>query len=190
MTAGIPDPNDRILTELIAEGLADIKAMLPQGAERWLLVDVFAQRLYQVRNRSPQRWWPVSTATVGLDNRDGSLGTPPGLHRIAARIGEGRPEGAVFVGRQPTGEVWSLQTAAGEDDRDLILTRILTLEGLAEGVNRGPGIDSLERFIYLHGTHREDRLGRPDSHGCVRLGNRDILEVFDRVKEGDPVVII
>ncbi|MBD3219637.1 L,D-transpeptidase family protein [bacterium] len=139
-----------------------------------------------LRDDDVQSTWPVSTAAAGLDARQDSGGTPPGIHRIAARIGAGADPSAVFVSRERTGEVWD-----GRDDpRDLILGRILTLEGCEEGINRGPGVDSLARYIYLHGTNHEDRLGEPCSHGCVRLGRRDVIAVFDAVAEGDPVVIV
>jgi len=93
---------------------------------------------------------------------------------------------AIFVSREPTGELWN-----GEPDpRDLILARLLTLDGCEDGVNRGPGVDSRERYIYLHGTNHEDRLGHACSHGCVRLARRDIAAVFDLVDTGDPVVIL
>ena len=111
--------------------------------------------------------------------------TPPGWHRIHARIGEGAPSGAVFVSREATGDRWKGEPEAA----DLILTRILTLEGLEDGVNRGPGHDSLERYIYIHGTNHEEELGRPASHGCVRMGNADVIDLFARVAVGDPVVV-
>ena len=104
------------------------------------------------------------------------------MHR---RIGEGAEAGSVFVAREPTGEIWRGQPR----DDDLILTRILTLDGLEEGVNRGAGCDSLERYIYLHGTNHERLLGRPTSHGCVRLANADVRRLFDDVREGDYVLI-
>lgn len=129
--------------------------------------------------------YAVSTAARGSGNRDGSLQTPLGLHRVAQRIGEHAPRGAIFEHRTDTGRRWQ-----GEKlDRDLILSRILHLEGLEDGVNRGPGIDSFERCIYIHGTNHEDRIGTPCSHGCVRMRNADIIRLFDVVREGDIVVI-
>ncbi len=170
-------------SRLAAAGLAD--------PARWLLVAVSRQSLHLIEQGRPVRRWPVSTAAAGLDNRDGSGGTPPGVHRIARRIGSDQPLGAVFASREPTGEIWTGPgSLSGTGDRDLILTRILTLEGLEDGINRGPGVDSLARLIYLHGTDQEDRLGEAVSHGCIRLANRAMLEVFDLVEEGDPVVII
>ena len=129
--------------------------------------------------------WPVSTAHAGIGGAEGSYRTPPGWHRVHRRIGEGAEAGSVFVAREPTGEIWRGQPR----DDDLILTRILTLDGLEEGVNRGAGCDSLERYIYLHGTNHERLLGRPTSHGCVRLANADVRRLFDDVREGDYVLI-
>jgi UDP-N-acetylmuramate--alanine ligase len=127
----------------------------------------------------------VSTAANGLGCQEGSYRTPTGWHRILARIGAGAEAGAVFKAQEPTGAVWRGEALA----EDLILTRVLTLEGLEEGWNRGPGCDSRLRWIYLHGTNQEGQLGQPVSHGCVRLSNADIAALFERVTEGDPVLI-
>jgi UDP-N-acetylmuramate--alanine ligase len=181
-----------------AEGLARVRLWAPDGTGRWLLVDVAAQRLHLMNEAVPLDSWPVSTAAAGLDARDGSGGTPPGAHRISRRIGDQAPRGMVFVSREPTGRLWPHDTdfegrgkdCGADQAEDLILTRILTLDGLEGGVNRGPGVDSGERYIYIHGTNAETRLGTPCSHGCVRLGNADVMALFDLVREGDPVVII
>jgi len=174
----------------LARAAASLRAVMGDIPPRWLLVDVARQLLILVEDGSPGPSWPVSTAAAGIDAREGSGGTPPGVHRIARRIGLEAAWGTEFSSREPTGRVWSPEELPGEPDRDLILTRILTLEGCEDGVNRGPGLDSEERYIYLHGTNREDLLGSPVSHGCVRLGNRDIVTVCDLVREGDPVVIV
>jgi hypothetical protein len=199
MTHRIPPPGSLLPpVPPFDEGLARVRLWAPDGAGRWLLVDVAAQRLHLMKEAVPLDSWPVSTAAAGLDARDGSGGTPPGAHRISRRIGEQAPPGMVFVSREPTGRLWPRDTsgdACGEDRgahqaEDLILTRVLTLDGLEDGVNRGPGVDSSERFIYIHGTNAEARLGTPCSHGCVRLANADVMALFDLVREGDPVVII
>jgi L,D-transpeptidase YbiS len=117
--------------------------------------------------------WPVSTAAAGTGNTPGSNRTPTGLHRVCDRIGDGAPQGAEFSSRLPTGRV--IQPGADGRADDLILTRILWLDGLQPGVNE----HSRARFIYLHGTNREDLLGTPASHGCVRMANADILHLFD-----------
>ena len=160
--------------------------MLGYAPSRWLLVDVAAQQLVLVNGRDVVDAWPVSTAAAGLDAREDSGGTPPGVHRIADKIGAGADPHAVFASREPTGEVWD----GWRDPRDLLLGRILTRAGCEGGRNGGPGVGSLARFIYLHGTNHADRIGEPCSHGCVRLRPADAVAVFDRVEAGDPVVIV
>ena len=182
----IAAPSER-LRAMIAQAYAKLGDYGLGGSTGWLLVDIAGQRLVLLRGSAPVGAWPVSTSAVGLDNRQDSGGTPPGLHRIERRIGAGAAPGTVFASREPTGAVWQ---AGQESPADLILTRILTLDGCENGLNRGPGIDSRERYIYLHGTNHEDQIGTPVSHGCVRLTNTDICDVFERTAEGDPVVII
>jgi UDP-N-acetylmuramate--alanine ligase len=153
--------------------------------EQLLVIDVERQLATLFEKGAAVASWPVSTARNGIGGTEGSYRTPPGWHRIHRRIGEDAAPGAVFVSREPTGETWRGEVR----DEDLILTRIITLEGLENGVNRGPGCDSLERRIYLHGTNQEALVGGPVSHGCVRLSNRDVTELFARLSEGDFVLI-
>jgi UDP-N-acetylmuramate-alanine ligase len=184
----VTDPVDQILA---ARSLDLARAaLLRRGApralpSRLLVVDVDRQRAVWFEDEMAKAAWPVSTAHAGIGGAHGSYRTPPGWHRVHRRIGEGAEAGSVFVAREPTGEIWHGQPR----DDDLILTRILTLDGLEEGVNRGAGCDSLERYIYLHGTNHERLLGRPTSHGCVRLANADVRRLFDDVREGDYVLI-
>jgi len=153
---------------------------------RLVIVSVADQRLLLVEGDTIERELPVSTAARGVGSADGSLQTPPGVHTIHAVIGAGEPRGAVFESREPTGRVWN-----GEpEEDDLILTRVLVLDGCEEGVNRGPGVDSRQRFIYIHGTNHEDALGTPASHGCVRVSNLDAVRLADAVAEGDVVVVV
>ena len=152
---------------------------------RFLVVDVAGQRLGLLVDGLLAGDYPVSTALAGIGGTDGSLRTPPGWHRIHARIGAGMEPGTVFRERIATDEVWR-----GEDrSDDLILTRILTLDGLEPGVNRGPGCDSLARTIYLHGTNQPAQLSTPVSHGCVRMASADVIELFERAREGDLVLV-
>ncbi len=170
---------DAVLRESLAR--AGIRS-LPQRA---VLVSVERQRLYLVERGKLTVDYPVSTSANGVGGAEGSYRTPPGLHRVHARIGAGSPAGAVFQERQPTGRIWRGEPS-GED---LILTRVLPLEGLEPGVNQGPGCDSLQRCIYIHGTNQEDRLGTPVSHGCIRMANRDVMDLFERLEPGDLVVV-
>ena len=123
----------------------------------------------------------ISTARNGVGAKEGSHRTPPGWHAVASSIGAGLRRGSVFISRRFTGEVLPRSQWRSPDGMDRILTRILRLRGLESGVNRGPGVDSYQRFIYVHGTNQEQHLGRPASHGCIRLGNDDMLDLFRRV---------
>lgn len=124
---------------------------------------------------------PVSTAANGAGERNGSGCTPRGLHQVRARIGEGLPPGAVLRGRRWTGEIWTPDLHARFPGRDWILTRILWLSGCEPGVNRLGEVDTFRRYIYLHGTPDSEPMGVPRSHGCIRLRNTDLLELFARV---------
>ena len=153
---------------------------------RLLVVDVERQRAVWLEDGDAKAAWPVSTSRRGVGGEENSYRTPPGWHRVASAIGEDAPLGSVFRSREPTGEMWCGEAR----DDDLILTRILTLDGLEDGLNRGPGRDSLARYIYIHGTNHETLLGRPTSHGCVRMANDDVAELFARMREGDHVLIV
>lgn len=132
---------------------------------------------------------PVSTARNGPGETSGSECTPRGWHTIHAKIGAGCPANTVFVGRKPTGEVYSKEYAAAAPARDWILTRILWLEGLEPGRNCGGEVDSRQRYIYIHGTPDEVALGIPGSRGCVRMRNDDVIRLFDLVEIGTRVNI-
>ncbi len=152
---------------------------------RFVHVSVRAQALSLVQDGEVRVSYPVSTAAAGRGCRAGSLRTPTGVHRVAARIGARAPLGAVFRSRSSAGQVWR-----GERTReDLILTRILWLEGLEPGHNRGGGVDTYQRCIYVHGTNHEGRIGTPASHGCIRMRNADIVHLFRSVMRGTLVVI-
>jgi lipoprotein-anchoring transpeptidase ErfK/SrfK len=133
--------------------------------------------------------YPVSTSKYGVGELHGSLKTPRGLHQIRAKIGAGCPIGTVFVGRRPTGEIWSRSLGRAHPDRDWILTRILWLSGLEPGRNRLGDSDTMRRYIYIHGMPDNEPCGQPGSIGCVRMRNDDIVELFDRVTVGTRVLI-
>lgn len=134
---------------------------------------------------------PVKTYTVSTSLKPPSCvadsnGTPTGLHEIADKIGHDQPEGMVFKGRVPTGKL--LNDYRGEDaPRNLITSRILRLRGCEPGKNAGPGCDSYKRYIYIHGTNHEERIGQPFSGGCIEMLNTDVIELFERVESGDLV---
>ena len=117
-----------------------------------------------------------------------SRGTPTGLHAIADKIGAGAPEGTVFKGRVATGQIYD-QVSPEDAERNLITSRILRLRGLEIGKNSGEGRDSYDRYIYIHGSNHEDRIGQPFSGGCVEMFNADVIELFEQVDVGDLIWI-
>lgn len=144
-------------------------------------VDVGRQILHLREGESLLASYPVSTAANGLGTAAGSNTTPPGRLRIFKKIGAGAPLGMIFKGRAPTGSLWTPGSLSA-DDR--VLTRVLWLEG-AEPSNA----NTRERLIYIHGTNQEHLLGTPASHGCIRMANTDVCELFELVDEGTEVVV-
>ena len=135
------------------------------------------------------RCWAISSASRGTGQVSGSYCTPTGQHVIRARIGAGLPENAVLVRRRPTGEIYSPELGAAHPGRDWILTRILWLSGCEPGHNRLGEVDTMRRYIYIHGSPDSAEMGRPGSHGCIRMRNADLLELFDLTPVGTPVEI-
>jgi L,D-transpeptidase YbiS len=135
------------------------------------------------------RRYPVSTASNGPGEQWGSLCTPRGQHLIRARIGSEQPLNTVFVGRRPTGEIYTAELGERFPGRDWILSRILWLSGCERGVNRLGKVDTMRRCIYIHGSPDSVDMGRPGSHGCIRMRNADIVELFDLVPRGTAVNI-
>jgi len=154
-------------------------------------IDVASQTLdlLDAEGRVKHRY-PVSTGARGVGEKNGSYCTPRGRHVIRAKIGASQPAGAVFVQRRPTGEIYGPELAARFPGRDWILTRILWLSGCEPGFNRLGDVDTMRRCIYIHGTPDDVPLGQPGSKGCVRMGNANIIDLFDRVAVGTPVEII
>jgi len=153
-------------------------------------VSLAAQRLSLVAaDGACIRRYAVSTARNGAGERMDSGCTPRGRHRIRAMIGAGAPAGAVFRGRRATGEVWTAEFAARHPGRDWILSRILWLTGCEPGRNRYGAVDTLRRYIYIHGTGDDQPLGEPRSHGCIRMRNAEVIELFALVAPGTPVTI-
>ena len=156
-----------------------------QPFPRKIRVSIAAQWLDLLEISTPERVlasFPVSTSGFGLGFEPGSNKTPLGQFVVGEKIGEGAPLGAVFVGRVPTGEVAALENPG--DPRDQVTTRILWLEGLDPA-----NANTRERYIYIHGTNHEEQIGEPCSHGCVRMRNADVAQLFDLVEPGTPVTI-
>ena len=133
--------------------------------------------------------YPVSTAARGVGEQRGSYCTPRGKHIVRARIGQGEAPGTVFVGRRPTGEIYTPELGEQFPQRDWILTRILWLSGIEPGINRLGCVDTMRRYVYIHGCPDSVELSVPGSHGCIRMRNADVIDLFDRVPVGTAVEI-
>ncbi len=157
--------------------------------EHFIYVSVEKQKLYHYMDSRIIAEFPISTSRKGTGNAWGSNKTPIGLHKIQNRIGEGIPLGGVFKKRQFTGDTANILTGKGTAGEDLVTSRILWLTGLEKGKNRGGHYDTHSRYIYIHGTPEEQRLGKPVSHGCIRMSNKGVARLFQKVKEGTLVFI-
>lgn len=154
-----------------------------------IVIDLQQQTLDWYGADGEHRRWPVSTALKGPGEAEDSGCTPRGRHYVRALIGQDQPEATVFVGRRPTGEIWSAELSRQQPERDWILSRIIWLCGLESGFNRGPGVDTFQRYIYIHGTPDSEPMGEARSHGCIRMRNREVIDLFDRLSPGVPVTI-
>jgi lipoprotein-anchoring transpeptidase ErfK/SrfK len=157
--------------------------------DSFLDISISAQQLSIVENGQLQKSYSVSTAKNGAGELMGSECTPRGWHKIRAKIGADQPLQAIFVGRRATGEIYSSDLRKQYPERDWILTRILWLSGLEPGKNRYGEVDTSWRYIYIHGCPDELMIGCPDSHGCIRMKNADMLDLFNRVDAGLKVYI-
>jgi len=154
-----------------------------------LRIALAEQQLHLLRGGAAFKSYAISTSRNGAGERAGSYQTPRGAHLVRAKIGAGAPLGTVFRGRRPTGELYSEELARAQPGRDWILTRILWLSGLEVGRNRLGDVDTMRRYIYIHGTPDSTTLGSPSSIGCVRMRNAAIVELFDLVPAGTRVEI-
>jgi hypothetical protein len=155
---------------------------------RCLLVSISEQTMVVLENGKPVKEYTVSTSKNPPSCVADSFGTPSGLHAIADKIGADAPEGMVFKGRVATGELFN-EVSKEDAARSLITSRILRIRGLEPGKNSGAGCDTYDRYVYIHGTNKEELIGRPASAGCVQLRNREMIELFDLVESGDLVWI-
>ena len=157
--------------------------------QRWLDISLAKQSVCLRNEAAVIGEWPCSTATNGAGEAHGSGCTPRGRHHIRALIGGDMPAGSVFVGRRATGERYSQALSRAAPERDWILSRIIWLTGDEAGINRGTGVDTLRRFIYIHGTPDTQPMGTPRSHGCIRMRNVDVIDLFAQCYLGMSVLI-
>lgn len=167
--------------------LITTSASTPQATH--LLVKTDIQRLIVCLTDNTTRQYSISTAQAGVGNTSGSYQTPLGWHVIYEKIGAGAAPLAIFRARQATGEIATISHSTESTHQDIITSRILWLQGLEEGHNLGGDVDSRQRYIYIHGTHEEGRIGTPASKGCIRMHNTDIIEIYDMVTTETRVLI-
>ena len=166
------------------------KYMLPpKKNDTYLDICISTQKLAIIVEGQIAKIYPVSTAKNGPGEQRGSECTPTGWHTIRAKIGAGKPLNSVFVGRRTTGEIYAPELAVRNPHRDWILTRILWLGGLEPGKNRYGAVDTAGRYIYIHGCPDELIHDKPESHGCIRMKNQDVLDLFEQVTAGVKVNI-
>jgi len=155
-----------------------------------IVVSIAEQRLQLHENGKVTMDVMIATARNGPGERSGSECTPRGKHIIRAKIGEGCPIYSVFVGRRATGEIFSPELRQDFPNRDWILSRIMWLSGIEPGKNRLGDVDSMRRYIYIHGSPDDEVFGEPNSHGCIRMKNTEVIRLFDKISVGTPVLIL
>lgn len=158
--------------------------------KKYIYVSIKRQKLYLIENNKIIKKYIVSTAAKGIGNKEGSEQTPIGLHTIKKKIGDGTPLGGRFESRVYTGKTATIYSDTTRSLTDDVTSRILWLHGEESGINKGRRVDSFKRLIYIHGTSEEGRLGTPASHGCIRMKNEDVIELYSLVEEGTPVLIL
>lgn len=154
-----------------------------------IMVDISEQILTLYKQGREVIRYPVSTSSYGVGSQSGSNKTPLGAHYVKKKIGAGAKPGTIFKARSNTGRIAEIEIQPRATGDDYVTTRILWLSGLEPGKNQGGEVDSFKRYIYIHGTHEEGLIGQPASHGCVRMYNRDVIDLFDRVPASSLVYI-
>lgn len=170
----------------------DLQQRFPKSPQNPLIIiSASEQRLFLIKNNEVTEAHTISTAEAGLGSRSGSNKTPLGVHKIAQKFGKGAKSGTIFKARMNTKRVAKILTEEGaRSNADNVTTRILWLSGMEKGINKGGNVDSHARYIYIHGTDEEGRLGKPASHGCIRMKNQSVIDLFMQVPIGTIVNII
>ena len=176
------------LLELILEYTS--AAYPSETLSEFLYVGIRRQKMYHIKNNKIFSTYPVSTSSKGAGNNVGSFKTPTGLHFIAEKIGDNAPVATLFINKKNTGKVVPINITEVSSNKDEITSRVLSLKGLQQGINKGKKYDTFARGIYIHGTSDEASIGKPSSHGCIRMKNDDIIELFDLLSVGTKVVLI
>ena len=173
------------------EPIVQAKAYLSnQTFEEILFVSIKEQKLYHIKNDKIIKEYIISSSAYGIGSAAGSNKTPLGLHKVKQKYGEKTPINGRMVGRVFYGEIATIYTDDSKSETDDITSRIFWLEGLEKEKNKGKGIDSYKRYIYIHGTSEEGRLGSPASHGCIRMKNKEVIDLYNLIEVGTLVLIL
>ena len=155
-----------------------------------LYVSIKQQKLYHIQNNSITKEYVISSSAYGIGSKSGSNKTPIGLHKIARKYGEKTPINGRMTGRVFYGDIATIYTDETKSKSDDVTSRIFWLEGMEKGKNKGKGIDSFSRYIYIHGTSEEGMLGKPASHGCIRMKNKEVIDLYKLIEVGTLVLIL
>lgn len=155
-----------------------------------IVVDITSQQLSLFENGDMTDSYPISSSKFGIGNKKNSNKTPLGVHTVQNMIGKDAPLGTIFRARGNTEKIAKIYTEPVDIKQDLVTTRIIWLKGLEPDINSGEGIDSYKRYIYIHGTPEEGLIGQPASHGCIRMKNADVIELFEKIAKKTPVIIV
>lgn len=158
--------------------------------DQLILVSIGRQKLYLMENYSVKKEYPISSSKYGIGSQAGSYKTPIGLFEIPSLHGDKEPVGRVFINAEPTNDIAAIYVDSSDVAEDKVLTRVIKLKGLENGINTGPGHYTYNRKIYIHGTPEEGLIGTPASHGCIRMLNHDIVDLFDRINPNFNVLIV
>ena len=166
------------------------KSKYGQQFKELIYVSIKNQKLYHISDNTINNKYTISSAKKGIGNIRNSDKTPIGLHYIKEKYGQKTPVNGRMIARKFEGLIATIYQDTSSSKTDDITSRILWLAGLEEGINKGGNVDSYQRYIYIHGTSEEGKLGTPASHGCIRMSNLDVINLFDKVKEGTKVLIL
>jgi lipoprotein-anchoring transpeptidase ErfK/SrfK len=170
--------------------IKEVENYILQDFHEIIFVSIKNQKLYHIKNNRVINNFSISSSKYGTGNKNGSNKTPLGLHKIKEKYGEGVPINGKMVGRIFYNQIANIYKDTTESKTDDITSRILWLEGIEKGKNKGEGIDSYNRYIYIHGTSEEGKLGAPASHGCIRMKNKDVIDLYNKVEVGTLVLIL
>lgn len=155
-----------------------------------LIVEINKQLMHHYENSKLLKSYRISTSKYGIGSRAGTNKTPLGVHYVKLKFGDGAQAGTIFKARRNTGQIADIIKDERDAKADYVTSRILWLKGLEKNINLGPGIDSFKRYIYIHGTAEEGKIGKPASHGCIRMFNKDVIKLYRLVNTGSLVNII